>query len=94
MIKITKNYQIMIYAVLSIFSVLFFFYFYRQASITTVNIIDSENIASGQVKKTVFSENTDLNLDFFNSDKFRNLRSNVAPTVNFQSEKRNPFLPD
>jgi|GEM_PF-2926905 hypothetical protein len=94
MIKISKSYQIIFYAIVLIFSVLFFFYFYKQASITSVTDVSQVNVTSNQTKNSVLGAGVKLNLDFFNSDKFRSLRSNAAPAANFQSGKRNPFQPD
>jgi hypothetical protein len=93
MIKIPQNYQIIFYAAILIFSVLFFFYFYRQASVNE-NGLSSTNVVSGQTKNSFLVDGINLNFNFFSSEKFRNLRSSVAPTVNFKSGKRNPFLPE
>jgi hypothetical protein len=93
MIKISSNQQVIFYAAILIFGVLFFFYFYRQASLTESGL-SAANVVSGQANQTFFKEGVNLNLDFFKSDKFLKLRSDMAPNQSFLEGKRNPFLPD
>ncbi|MDD5527508.1 MAG: hypothetical protein PHO56_00840 [Patescibacteria group bacterium] len=92
-IKIPRNYQIIIYSAILALVVIFFFYFFRQASITPFDLSEM-NVITGQ-SKSVFLNNgaINMNLDLFSNDKFLNLRSEVAPTQSFQSGKRNPFEP-
>jgi hypothetical protein len=78
-----------IYALLAVFGVIFFVYFYRQA--TVADFVETKVRSSGATKKVVGDVN--ISSDFFESDKFRNLRFDSLPAVSFKAGKRNPFEP-
>jgi hypothetical protein len=77
------------YAAIVIFGVFFFFYFYRQASITENDFTEVKIIAP----KPAAGVGIKIDLKLFDSDKFRDLRSDPVPVQVFQSGKRNPFEP-
>ncbi|MFA5247766.1 MAG: hypothetical protein WC415_00770 [Patescibacteria group bacterium] len=90
---ISKNKKLIIYAILAVFVVLFFIYFFKQDPNTSIVIIEPATVsAQSQVKSSV-SDNPKINLDFFKSDKFRNLRFDKMPAVVFPVGKRDPFVP-
>ncbi len=81
----------LIYGFLTVFAVLFFIYFFMQASnnnlesVTSVPISgQSDNLIGGSIK---------IDSDLFNSDKFRNLRFDKMPAAIFPVGKRDPFVP-
>jgi cell division septal protein FtsQ len=90
--KISRNNQIIIYAILLIFVVGFFVYFFQQASTAQLNLGEL-NVSAGQNNGNLSNSAIKINLDLLGTDKFLNLRSTVAPTQSFQSGKRNPFVP-
>lgn len=87
MILISRNKQLIAYALLVIFGVFFFIYFYRQATVT--EFTESKIRSRPQVNKVV--GDVKINTDFFETDKFRNLRFDSLPAVSFPVGKRNPF---
>lgn len=90
MIKISRNNQIIFYVIALVFVVSFFFYFYRQASMTESAFLE---VKPNNVKPASISGREDSNIDvkLFTSEKFRNLRADVAPIKSFETGKRNPF---
>ena len=89
MVAISRNKQLIAYAFLVIFGVVFFIYFYRQATIT--EFTEAKVKARPKVNKVVGE--VKINTDFFETDKFRNLRFDSLPAVSFPVGKRNPFEP-
>jgi hypothetical protein len=87
MIIISRNKQLLVYACLTIFGILFFVYFFSQASV--VKTIEPITGPSAGVRKNL----TDVKIDskLFESDKFRNLRFDKLPASSFNYGKRNPF---
>jgi hypothetical protein len=90
MIKISRNNQIIFYVIILVFVISFFFYFYRQASITEGDFLE---VKPNSTNPTAFSNrgSADIDVKLFTSEKFRNLRSEVAPIQSFETGKRNPF---
>lgn len=90
MIKISRNNQIIFYIIILVFVISFFFYFYRQASIIEG---DFWEVRPNSIQSTasLSRENADIDVELFISEKFRNLRSEVAPVQSFERGKRNPF---
>jgi hypothetical protein len=95
MIKIPKNIQIVILVVILILGIFLFFYFFRQMSVSGNEFSEIGTNVNTSIKKPSHAnnENTKINLDLFSSEKFINLRSDVAPVKNFNAGKRNPFEP-
>jgi hypothetical protein len=91
-IRISRVYQIIIFAGIIVLAVIFFFYFYRQASVAPA-YVNHLNVPARQPNSAVNSAVVNMNLDLFNTEKFLNLRSEVAPAQSYQSGKRNPFEP-
>jgi hypothetical protein len=90
MISFSRNKQLVIYAILAIFGVAFFIYFFRQAAI--VEFIEPK-VRSGAASTKKIIGDVNINSEFFESDKFRNLRFDSLPAVSFPVGKRNPFEP-
>lgn len=91
--KISRNKQIIFYLAVLIFGVSFFFYFYKQAAVTEGDFLEVK-ASVRPAQALVNKENIQIDLTFFNSDKFKNLHSDVVPTQSFKEGKRNPFAPD
>ncbi|HTW96871.1 MAG TPA: hypothetical protein VMD74_04420 [Candidatus Methylomirabilis sp.] len=93
MLKISRNYQIGFYFVVMIFGAFLFFYFYRQTSLTDNNFSE---IGLSRTQSGTVIPITGVTIDtaLFNSDKFKNLRADVAPAQNYQIGKRDPFEPE
>jgi hypothetical protein len=70
--------------------VFFFFYFYRQASVTEGDFLDVK-VDNEQSTEASSQEDVNIDIKIFTSEKFRNLRSEVAPIKDFKTGKRNPF---
>ncbi len=87
---ISRKEQLIIYCVLIVFGVAFFIYFFRQASVTEF-VEPKVRTTGASTKKTIGDVKIDT--DFFNSDKFRNLRFDSLPAVSFPVGKRDPFEP-
>lgn len=90
MIAFSRNKQLVIYALLAVFVVGFFIYVYKQASLTEVSQTKVKSQGAGN-KKII--GDVKINADFFESDKFRNLRFDSLPAVSFPVGKRDPFEP-
>lgn len=90
MISFSRNKQLVIYGLLAVFVVTFFVYVYRQASVTV--IAEPKVRSQGAGAKKIVGDSK-INTDFFESDKFRNLRFDSLPAVSFPVGKRNPFEP-
>jgi len=90
--KILRNYQILIYLAILVLVISFFFYFFRQASITQPNL---SQLSIGVTQPAAAAGNADikLNLDLLNSPNFLNLRAVTAATRFSAAGKRNPFVP-
>lgn len=91
LVKISRNYQIIIYVVILILVVIFLFYLFRQAAIMPSEI-NQTTLTPKQIN-TIDQSGVNINLGLFDSKKFINLRSEVAPITSFQTGKRNPFQP-
>jgi hypothetical protein len=92
MARISRIYQIIIFSGVIILASIFFFYFYRQASITPISL-GEPNLSARQPNKALNKAVINMDLDLFSTEKFLNLRSEVAPVQSYQSGKRNPFVP-
>jgi hypothetical protein len=90
---ISKNKKLIIYGILTVFVVVFFIYFFKQASNTDIVIVEPAAVSAQSQAKSSVSGNPKINLDFFKSDKFRNLRFDKMPAVVFPVGKRDPFVP-
>jgi hypothetical protein len=95
MIKIPKNIQIIILIVILILGIFLFFYFFRQMSVNGNEFDEIGTNINTSIKKPIRANNESakINLDLFSSERFINLRSDVAPVKNFNAGKRNPFEP-
>jgi hypothetical protein len=92
MMKISRNYQVFFYIVVLIFGIFFFFYFYKQAAVTENDFIDVQ-VGNRSPSFSGNSQNVQIDLNLFKSEKFKSLNLDVAPVHSFQAGKRNPFLP-
>jgi len=90
--KLLRNYQILIYLAVLVMVVSFFFYFFRQASVTKTDL-SQLNIGVAQPAAIAGNADIKLNLDLLNSQKFLNLKAVTAATPVFAAGKRNPFVP-
>jgi hypothetical protein len=88
--KIPKIYQMMILLVIIVSAVFFFLYFYRQASNPSFTM-QEVNFSSRQSNRAIDGAITNMDIGLLSSDKFIDLRADVAPAQSFQSGKRNPF---
>jgi hypothetical protein len=89
--KVSRNLQIVIYSAVLCLVVIFFLYFYHQAQLTQADF-GQLVIAPDQIKSSSVGGSTvNMNLNLLGTDKFLNLRSEIAPVQSFQSGKRNPF---
>jgi hypothetical protein len=92
MARISRIYQVVIFTGIIILAVIFFFYFYRQARVVP-SYVGQSNTSVRQPNSALNGAIANMNLDLFGTDKFLNLRSEVAPAQNYQTGKRNPFEP-
>ena len=86
---LSRGKQLLLYTCLAVFGILFFIYFFQQASV--MDFID-QDVTSPSAQRRNY-QNVELDPEIFQSDKFRNLRFDKLPTVNFNAGKRNPFEP-
>lgn len=91
MILISRNKQIVFYILIIIFGTIFFVYFYQQA-IVSDSSGTTVNVGSQAVKRSP-NLNIKIDVNLFQSDKFKSLRSDSMPAATFDSGKRNPFEP-
>jgi hypothetical protein len=90
--KVSRNYQILIFSAIIILAVVFFYYFFRQASVISFDL-GGLNVQAPPATNIIDKAELNMNLNLFGTDKFINLRSEVAPSSSFQSGKRDPFVP-
>jgi hypothetical protein len=91
MLIISREKKMIIYGVLTIFVIFFSIYFFKQAS--NSDIVEPVNgLVESQARSSI-SGNLNIDLNFFQSNKFRNLRSDKMPAVVFPVGKRDPFVP-
>jgi hypothetical protein len=85
---ISRKKQMIIYAFLLFFGVVFFAYsYYKASSIKPPEVPESASVA---VNRKLIGD-VKINSDLFGTDKFRNLRFDKLPAVSFPVGKRNPF---
>lgn len=85
----SKYNQIIFYVLITIFSVLFIFYFYKQAMVSGY-VVEEIKVKNNSRSKIV-NEKLKINTELFEKDKFKKLRDVGVPTPKFNTGKRNPF---
>ena len=93
MILISRKKQIVFYILVIIFGAGFIYYFFSVASTSTEQVIQTPLIAPDKTAVNTSVKNVNLNSDLFNSDKFKNLRSDGLTVTPFPAGKRDPFNP-
>ncbi len=85
----SKYNQIFFYVIIGIFSILFIFYFYTQASVSGYVVEDIK--VDKIIKNKKINKTMEINTGLFEENKFKKLRNVGIPTPKFNIGKRNPF---
>jgi len=93
MILISRKKQIIFYILVILFGAGFIYYFFSVASLSTEQVIQTPLIVPNQITQSVNVSGVKINSDLFNSDKFKNLRSDGLTVTPFPAGKRDPFNP-
>lgn len=89
---VLDNKKLIIYAVLIIVVVFFSIYFFGRSN-DADTISDPSVVQVPAQQGSILGANDEIDLNFFQSDKFRNLRFDKMPSVIFPVGKRDPFIP-